>query len=90
MRYSIDVFSQYPVYRYAKRPNELNEYLYTIDKMDIQPGERKKVLLILSVTASFLNEIEEEGIVFFIIYIFINRKSLLQKNLDFIQNFMNL
>lgn len=60
MRYYIDVFSQYPVYRYAKRPNELNEYLYTIDKMDIQPGERKKVLLILSVTASFLNEIEEE------------------------------
>ena len=27
MRYFIDVFSQYPVYRYAKRPNELNEYL---------------------------------------------------------------
>ena len=70
MRYFIDVFSQYPVYRYAKRPNELNEYLYTIDKMDIQPGERKKVLLILSVTASFLNEIEEEGIVF-LFYLFL-------------------
>ena len=70
MRYFIDVFSQYPVYRYAKRPNELNEYLYTIDKMDIQPGERKKVLLILSVTSSFLNEIEEEGIVF-LFYLFL-------------------
>ena len=70
MRYFIDGFSQYPVYRYAKRPNELNEYLYTIDKMDIQPGERKKVLLILSVTSSFLNEIEEEGIVF-LFYLFL-------------------
>ena len=81
MRYFIDVFSQYPVYRYAKRPNELNEYLYTIDKMDIQPGERKKVLLILSVTASFLNEIEEEGIVFFI-YIYLLIESLFFKRIS--------
>ena len=81
MRYSIDVFSQYPVYRYAKRPNELNEYLYTIDKMDIQPGERKKVLLILSVTSSFLNEIEEEGIVF-LFYLFLLIESLFFKRIS--------
>ena len=42
MRYSIDVFSQYPVYRYAKRPNELNEYLYTIDKPFILVKENGK------------------------------------------------
>ena len=50
---SVDVFSDFPVYRFAKRPDELLSYLNTVNKIELEKGTKKKLTLILTVSDSF-------------------------------------
>lgn len=50
---SVDVFSDFPVYRFAKRPDELLSYLNKVNKIELEKGTKKKLTLILTVSDSF-------------------------------------
>ena len=47
------MFSDFPVYRFAKRPDELLSYLNKVNKIELEKGAKKKLTLILTVSDSF-------------------------------------
>ena len=51
----IDIFSEKPIYRYAKRPNDLYSQLYRVHEVGIQKNKSRKFLFLLTVSPSFFS-----------------------------------